>query len=890
MRSDPFTQLEGRGARYGIQDETYDRIVQAVTIAHLEFEVCRHKDDINKLKEKLKTDRLSRNADMRAVEMKLRDAEAEVRPLRRRIKKLERDNDHLQRLLQQQSDKQNSERHKLKKNIEELKNELATTLDLLEDARRNLNKANASVKMYQDRLTEARKERRECNKLLASSLKSREDLQDDMSRSLRAKQAQLQNEIKASEAKQRESDNLIEHEASLRAAAEEAAKKIRVETRGEVDTLQKKVSKYVNKAKNRARKATKWKRKYDELEKKIEEDVQLLRPKKKLKPFEKLSGRQQRRRMKLVQELAGKAVRKLLCEYKMYVKGYGDIEIHGNVSSDDNVIKFRKGSPYSTQVGKFAYLHDHGGISKKKLHELHMACPVAPKKSDIDKRLKELNEEADATFDIESKEDSFHVHPEKTLQWIIKKRGLKCPMNKMDVIIEGDGSGLGNSFHFVILQMRIMEEGRKMFRNDRQYLLSLIKGKEDRKLMPQLLEPMLKKLKNIQSKGLEIKGERDVEVRHIDVRLHLVSDAKFMQVAGGTARFCDNTENCLFCLSSPEDREDETKWFRIDEKRYKHPIGQHGICHKDLFAFIPVERRWLEGMHLGMRFGHDKLIKAAWTEIITTEFDDEGEGLHYIESEMHRIGMTSFKFIAAKSKDDTAIGGWVYRSISYTDVVKILTTFNFKSGFRKNEKKGEIIDNIIKKWIRLYRFAFCTYPGDGPCTTPEDMFDIHSALYTALTAGDDVEPGEESESDFEDGAGSWPKHLIRTFYAHSWLCHVPDFYERSKAYARYFQDADDVEEEQNLNGGGLKPFRTDALERGNLRMFHVYFQHTSRRPKTVLHEAGYSQLRIMLNPDKTSRHTMWCPYCARGYVKRKYFEAHCIECPQAPVFEYTSYC
>lgn len=108
-----------------------------------------------------------------------------------------------------------------------------------------------------------------------------------------------------------------------------------------------------------------------------------------------------------------------------------------------------------------------------------------------------------------------------------------------------------------------------------------------------------------------------------------------------------------------------------------------------------------------------------------------------------------------------------------------------------------MIDNIIKKWVRLYRFVFCTYPGDGPCTTPEEMFDVHSALYTALTAGDDVEPGEESDDNEEDGESSWPKQLIRTYYAHySWLCHVPDLYERSKIYAHYFQEPEDLEQDR----------------------------------------------------------------------------------------------
>ena len=50
-------------------------------------------------------------------------------------------------------------------------------------------------------------------------------------------------------------------------------------------------------------------------------------------------------------------------------------------------------------------------------------------------------------------------------------------------------------------------------------------------------------------------------------------------------------------------------------------IGDYGIVDTDLFDFIPLERRWPEGMHTAIRFAGDKLTKSAFTETTTLEMN-----------------------------------------------------------------------------------------------------------------------------------------------------------------------------------------------------------------------------------------------------------------------------
>lgn len=324
---------------------------------------------------------------------------------------------------------------------------------------------------------------------------------------------------------------------------------------------------------NRQKKALKWKKKYNEVVAQVKEESIFFKGRRRLKPRSQLKRAQGYKRDKKVKELIKKATDRILDAHHMDVKGYGPIEItlrkemKEEVGFDTEVfISMRKTCPYATTVAKASYLHD-SGISKKKLHELHMLNKNLPSLSEIKKQEIKLEEYITNNLEINSSEDAFHVMPAPLLKWILLKRGLNSEniLNRtLDALVGGDGRGTGGSFKSLILEWRLMNEGRKIYKSDHAYLLSLVRGDEDRKLMPGRLKVMLTALEALQDNGIWISDSSKPHPQplvHIRVRLHLLGDAKWFQVCCGLMRFCDEGSNCLTCFADTEEREDpKDRW------------------------------------------------------------------------------------------------------------------------------------------------------------------------------------------------------------------------------------------------------------------------------------------------------------------------------------------
>ena len=630
------------------------------------------------------------------------------------------------------------------------------------------------------------------------------------------------------------------------------------------------------------------------------EQSKMLRPTRKLKSFTNISERQQARRVAEVKRRMVAATQAILKSHQMEVENCGVIEMYirteaskegkeedddepTNVGNDTCFISMKRGSPYADTINRFVALND-AGVSKKKIQQVRMATPAGavPTRAQINDAQARLNAQAAEMFDIKHDGTSFHVFPRKLLLWIIKKRKLGHVLHAkglLELLIMGDGRGTGNSFKSVILEMRIFLEGRNMFRQDRAYNLSLLLGEEERNHMPRRLQPMLDALKKLQESGFDFPHpdapNDPARSKHIDVKLHWTSDAKFMQVCMGTARFCDEKPNCLFCFATPEEREDPFDRCCEEKHRTDNTNFKPGQNKTDLFHFIPMSRRWIEQMHLCFRVLHDALIKQAFTDIITVESADEGAGMSYIIQEMARdgINMPKFAFRATKSKDPTAVGAWSYASLNYKTIIGVAKCFDFAGGYVKNPERGAKMQRLMRAWVHMYAAAQ-VFPGDGSDASTNDLWQQHSEWASELAEGNEGIPGR---SNFKKSKG-WSLNLVRKFYTHAWINHLPEQWERSKGLWHYFHDEDDVDASAK---GGLKCFRTDSLERSNLIFFHAYFQIFSRRHKTIIYDAGMNLLRMLINPQNNDRSKLWCRHCAKGYQKRVYFDKHQADCGQS---------
>lgn len=590
------------------------------------------------------------------------------------------------------------------------------------------------------------------------------------------------------------------------------------------------------------------------------------------------------RRKKAEAQIA-QAISFIAGKYKLDLAGYGSMELmpppdHNELFAPPSlVVNFKKGSRVGKQVGKFLHLCDTG-LSKKKHHEVRMLAKTAvPSLYAVNKRQKELEIEINKHVEWEATEDTFLVYPRSFLAWLVKHRGLSGH-DTLHLILEGDGRGTGQSFKSIVFQFRLLNEGRAMFREDRQYLLALMKGDEDYDLLKTSLEKMLKALQDLQAAGLT------VDKKNYKVVLHSTGDAKWQKIMHGMCNFHVDDYNCLFCYCHASDRDELDVWWETETKRFDGPLGEMGRVKKDLLWFVPMQRRYIENMHLVFRFLHDKLLGHMFTDVINTESDDPARGMKSIEDILRSapFKMTKFKFYPAKSKDKSADGAFTWSTPKLDKCLQIASLMEFKQLYKKNPGRGALLQAACRKFVQFWK-RLQVWPGDGdPSLSAELIWKQHVTFLDILTTSCEGVPGTDSL----DIVGL-PLSII-TPYAHMWCNHIGEQFEASKAYAKYFQQPLGEPDERmgtgdvdpKTWGGGLKFARSDAMERKNLTFFHTYFQTSSRRPKTVIREAGLQELRRVFNPDKTYRHRHFCCWCAKGYVRESKHKQHELECKQAP--------
>lgn len=630
-----------------------------------------------------------------------------------------------------------------------------------------------------------------------------------------------------------------------------------------------------NRSKNRGRALKRLRESIKSLKAKIIEVSALTGPQRKLKS--KVTRRQMYNRRKAAEKAFATAIKVISDKWTVNLDGYGALELADGAEGEDAVVvTLKRGSREKHLIEKFLYLHDCG-LSKKKLHEVRQLAPTAvPSVYSVNVAQKILNKIIDETLELEVNEHAFIVYPENLLRWIIKERGLE-QFDTYDLILEGDGRGTGNSFKSVVIQFRIMNEGRLIMREDRQYMLALLVGEESRKSLHDDLGQLLDRLKKLQDDGIIIEGKRK------RVRWHSTGDGKWQALLYGMVAFFVNDCNCLFCFCHASDRSDVSVHWETEEQRFVGELGEDGRKDIDLIPWIPMRRRWLENLHLVLRFCHDRIIAAVVTDIVNDESDTPAAGFTAAESLFREppMNMTKFKILATKKKKGSPDGGFTWRTPPLKKILLFASQVEFKHLYKRNPDRGQLLQSGLRRWAAMY-LEVQVWPGDGPELSCDDLFLKYSNFLADITEEAEGIPGMD---DFK--SKGLPLSII-TPYAHMWCNHTPEQYQESKKYAHYFQrplGSAPLPADVEYSRGGLKFARTDSMERKNLDFFHTYFQTNSRRHKEVIKSAGYSELRRTFSKHKAGkrhRAKFFCKWCAHGYVKEQDCAFHEDKCEQAP--------
>jgi hypothetical protein len=271
-----------------------------------------------------------------------------------------------------------------------------------------------------------------------------------------------------------------------------------------------------------------------------------------------------------------------------------------------STIKLRKGSTVSEKIKQVMLMHD-SGMSKKKLHQVRQVGASLPPMYKVNQHQKELNSEIDENLNIDKGPDKFVVDPEDMLRWVLRERGIYD--NNIDLVLEGDGrgtGGTGSKMNTCVISFRLLNEGRLMHRDDRSYTLALIRGGESYEMLRDVVKHLREKLKLLQQHGMRIlnpdaEGE---EYLTLNVRLHLLSDAKWEKIYSGMQEFSQAGHNCLRCFCHSSERAKVFKRWHTEPNRFNGPLGVLGRKKRDLFPYIPQSRRWPENVHVVMRLLH----------------------------------------------------------------------------------------------------------------------------------------------------------------------------------------------------------------------------------------------------------------------------------------------
>eukprot|EP00466_Bigelowiella_natans_P002119 jgi/Bigna1/142365/aug1.69_g17073 len=277
-------------------------------------------------------------------------------------------------------------------------------------------------------------------------------------------------------------------------------------------------------------------------------------------PHDELSRSQKHGRRKSVEEKMENAKTRI-SENHFMVEGHGTVKPTQNASRDAVIVSVKPGSKENEMLlDKFTLLNTHQ-LSKKKLQEMRMvAGDSTPAQQNLNKAMAECKDIAQGTLDLDIGDKHFHVGPNKWLKCLLEKRGLsresevhlmmeafkvapslsESSTNQFSLCAlhlvqnQGDGRRTGRSMHSVTFQFGILNEGRQVFREDRQCILSVLLGKEGKACMDQL-QTQLDRLEKLQKDGLTFKkGDESWKVK---VALHLTGDAKWQQLGSGMISF-----------------------------------------------------------------------------------------------------------------------------------------------------------------------------------------------------------------------------------------------------------------------------------------------------------------------------------------------------------------
>ena len=262
-------------------------------------------------------------------------------------------------------------------------------------------------------------------------------------------------------------------------------------------------------------------------------------------------------------------------------------------------------------VSLLIYVKDKCQISDKAWQELSFQFKDLPSTYSIKKRIERLNTQWNV-FPTPDTADGVQMKLKDSLieqtQRLIKDKKLEnC--NTLNVKVSGDGTRIGKSLQLLKVTYTIINEGNVVMSEKRNYVITVIKTKEDYIGIRGSLSDLRNEMRNLSSITC---GDKTFQIEYF-----LGGDWKFLATVCGLG-LANQDFACIWCLCPRSLRYDVSKSWSLTNlaqgAKSTDLIKQHtknkkyNCMRAPLFDFIPLDHVIIDTLHLFLRIS-DVLIE-----------------------------------------------------------------------------------------------------------------------------------------------------------------------------------------------------------------------------------------------------------------------------------------
>ena len=459
------------------------------------------------------------------------------------------------------------------------------------------------------------------------------------------------------------------------------------------------------------------------------------------------------------------------------------------------------------EVNMLLYVKDKFNISNKAWQELSIISGGLPSTYSLKKRIDSINKH----WQISSTPgDSIGVQVklEESLKdqakRLLAENKIK-PTATLQIKLSGDGTRIGKRLQLFNFTFSIINEGKCAATEKGNYILAIVKTKDDYKGIRESLRDIIQDAATLTS--------ITVEGNILNLEFFLGGDWKFLATVCGIGPANQNFA-CIWCLCPKSLRHDTSKLWPLNdvsskgsrtiESIKKDAIGKKNNCqNKPLFSCIEMDHVIIDTLHLFLRISDiliENLImelrRADAIEKLVSNSSVNFKGCAHMQKYMQFLNSLNIPFTWSVNQHTSKLQ---YRDLTGPEKLLVIENINIEQ-LLPSYNGAEKLQCVWKNFLLLYT-------------------NMRQTFYTI----------EEIDA-FSQSVHNWIQDFLSIYqtkditpYIHAFYCHVPQF-------LRLY--------------GNIDHFNQQGLEKYNDQSSKDYFRSTNHRPQEALNQLLLKKSRI----------------------------------------------